>query len=123
MNSVAFSPDGTHLATASEDGTSRIWNTTTGGLEGDLVAFGSGWLMRLPPGDFKYGGSVDDAVWWQPGSRRLARSDLADLGRAPLADDEPILQRPGSPIRVEPVPITIRPGTRSRQGERPQLTR
>jgi WD40 repeat protein len=30
VNDVAFTPDGTHLATASGDGTARIWDTTTG---------------------------------------------------------------------------------------------
>ena len=30
VNGVAFSPDGTRLATASDDGTARIWDTATG---------------------------------------------------------------------------------------------
>src|ERR1700752_4773567 len=30
VNSVAFSPDGARLSTASEDKTARVWNTATG---------------------------------------------------------------------------------------------
>src|SRR5579862_9833171 len=32
VNSVAFSPDGARLTTASEDKTARVWNTSTGEL-------------------------------------------------------------------------------------------
>src|ERR1700722_12431432 len=32
VNSVAFSPDGGRLSTASEDKTARVWNTVTGEL-------------------------------------------------------------------------------------------
>src|SRR5215472_17422713 len=32
VNSVAFSPDGAKLGTASEDKTARVWNTATGDL-------------------------------------------------------------------------------------------
>merc|ERR1719247_285096 len=30
VNGVAFSPDGKHLATASEDGTARVWEVASG---------------------------------------------------------------------------------------------
>jgi WD40 repeat protein len=30
VDTVAWSPDGTHLATASWDGSARLWNPTTG---------------------------------------------------------------------------------------------
>ena len=32
VNSVAFSPDGARLSTASEDKTARVWNAATGEL-------------------------------------------------------------------------------------------
>ena len=32
VNSVAFSPDGARLSTASEDKSARVWNTATGEL-------------------------------------------------------------------------------------------
>ncbi len=32
VNSVAFSPDGARLSTASEDKTARVWNSATGEL-------------------------------------------------------------------------------------------
>ena len=36
VNSTAFSPDGIHIVSASDDYTARIWNTVTGECEVEL---------------------------------------------------------------------------------------
>ena len=56
IRDIAFSPDGSHLATASDDGTARIWRAS----DGRAVA-----VLESPPGG-RPGGRV------QP--RRRARS-------------------------------------------------
>ena len=48
---IDFSPDGTHVVTASEDGTARLWNASNGHLERTLEGHGEGvTTARYSPG-------------------------------------------------------------------------
>jgi WD40 repeat protein/DNA-binding XRE family transcriptional regulator len=63
VNDVAFSPDGTQVATASLDGTAKVWNAATGQE-----------LMTLPGAD----GSKVYSVAFSPDGRRLATAGQAE---------------------------------------------
>ncbi len=66
VNDMAYSPDGTRLASASEDGTVKVWNAQTGALietltypgpvyaldwspDGEQIAYGGADLSGSPP--------------------------------------------------------------------------
>jgi WD domain, G-beta repeat len=74
---VAFSPDSTHLATASGDGTARLWNTTTGRCLATLVALpNDGYAVLFPNGAYKLAGDPGDALWWAIKLCRFAPGEL-----------------------------------------------
>jgi len=70
---VAFSPDGTRLATTSDDGTARLWDSTTGQLI---------WLAANLP--------VNAAASWSPNDNRLlfATGDAWRYLRAGCFDED-----------------------------------
>ena len=84
MNAVAFSPDGTLIATASADRTARIWDTATGTAThhphrayrpGDAVAFS-------PDGTLVATASDDGtARIWDPATGTLGPSSPATPAR------------------------------------------
>ncbi|MDX3656897.1 hypothetical protein PV646_06210, partial [Streptomyces sp. ID05-26A] len=55
IQSVAWSPDGTHILTGSGDNTTRFWNATTGEQEGEYLVF-------LPGDEFAVFESGTDAL-------------------------------------------------------------
>ena len=77
VQAVAFAPDGTHLATASDDGTARIWDTTTGRHLATLLATSQGgfaWI--LADGSYKISGDLSGALWW---AIKLCRFEPGEL--------------------------------------------
>jgi WD40 repeat protein len=62
---VAFSPDGSLLATASRDNTARLWDPTTGDVRATLLALETGgYAVLLPDGSYKLTGDPGRSLWW-----------------------------------------------------------
>ena len=74
VNAVAFSPDGTRLATGGSDRTVRIWDPATGTLQATLTGH-SGWVNAVafsPDGTRLATGSDDSTVRiWDPATGTL----------------------------------------------------
>jgi len=63
--SVAYSPDGSLIATAAGDGTARVWDTATGHLLVTLVPLpGGSYATLLPDGSYKLDGDPAGRLWW-----------------------------------------------------------
>jgi WD40 repeat protein/DNA-binding SARP family transcriptional activator/class 3 adenylate cyclase len=61
INDVAFSPDGSRLASTGDDGRLKVWDTSTGQLISSLSADGGGWSVSGP--SFSNDGSLVAAAW------------------------------------------------------------
>tara|TARA_R110002096_G_scaffold26518_7_gene81765 strand:+ start:3375 stop:8057 length:4683 start_codon:yes stop_codon:yes gene_type:complete len=65
VNSVAWSPDGTRLASTSDDGTIRLWDAASGAAIGEPLTGHSFWVKSVawsPDGTRLVSGSVDDTI-------------------------------------------------------------
>ena len=82
LGAVAWSPDGTRLATAGGDGTARIWDPTTGSLLTELTGHTGGvWALTWSPeGDRLVTAAADDTVRiWNPSTGTAAPTADSDV--------------------------------------------
>ncbi|MCC6558346.1 MAG: hypothetical protein IT372_35855 [Polyangiaceae bacterium] len=91
--SVAFSPDGQTILSSGEDGTIRLWRTTTGECLAILLPCPDGWVSFTPDGRYKLGGDIQGAFWHVIGLCRFEPGELDFYLPRPLRipDDEPLL--------------------------------
>jgi WD40 repeat protein len=65
---VAWSPDGSQLASAGIDGRGQIWDPAQEAALGTFIPLADGWAV--PGGDgfsYKYAGTVNGEFWWAVG--------------------------------------------------------
>ena len=76
VTDIAFSPDSATVATASDDGTVRLWDTSTGAAAATLTAMEDGGHATVfSDGRYQvadHGGSI----WWAIKLCRFAASEL-----------------------------------------------
>ena len=76
MPAVAYSPDGTQLATASTDGTARMWDTRMGQLQLTLIPLPDGGYAAIGPHGYKLQGNPAGRFWW---AIKLCRFEPGEL--------------------------------------------
>ena len=73
---MAFSPDGTLLATASDDGTARIWDCATGVCLAIFIALPDSGYATIMTDAYKLEGDPGDRLWWAMKLCRFAPGEL-----------------------------------------------
>jgi hypothetical protein len=95
---AAFSPDGTLLATASNERTIRIWDMSTGKASVTLAELPDGGYVALSAAGYRLEGDLGNDLWW---AIKLCRFEPGELdpyvpGLRRLSAKEPIPLLPGT---------------------------
>ena len=94
--SVAFSPDGALLASASLDGTLRLWSVSTAACLAILLPRPEGWVAFTPDGRYKLGGDIAGSFWHVIGLCRFEPGELDPyLPHLRVPDADPLFTLPG----------------------------
>jgi WD40 repeat protein len=78
VTGVAFSPDGTLVATASADGAMRFWDIAATNLATLCPFRNGGYAILLPDGSYKLEGDPDGELWWVV---KLARFEPGEVDK------------------------------------------
>jgi WD40 repeat protein len=79
--SICWSPDGTRVATGSNDGSAKIWDAATGRCIATLMAFPEGhWLIFTPEGSFAGSEDVERRLVWRQGADLFAANGRRNAG-------------------------------------------
>ncbi|WP_322770385.1 pentapeptide repeat-containing protein, partial [Frankia sp. Cr1] len=77
VTALAAAPDGSLLATASTDGTIRLWDPATLTVVATLLGLpGGAWAVLLPDGTYKLDGNPRGELWWAMGRCRFEPGEL-----------------------------------------------
>jgi hypothetical protein len=79
VNFVQVDREGTHVLSASEDGTTRLWNIRGGTLLVTMISTVNGWAIVDAQGRFDGSQAALSGIEWQDGNTKLPVSNFSEL--------------------------------------------